>query len=82
MKKYTLLMYVQRLIGEDKGKNMELIILASGTGQPLADRGSPALALLLDEGIVLFDVGPGTLRQLSRIGINHDKIGHIGLLIS
>jgi ribonuclease BN (tRNA processing enzyme) len=56
---------------------MELIILGSGTGQPLVDRGSPALALLLDERPVLFDMGPGTLHQLSRIGINHDKIRHI-----
>ena len=59
------------------GHHMELIILGSGTGQPLADRGSPALALLLGEGLVLFDMGPGTLHQLSRIGINHDKIKHI-----
>jgi len=56
---------------------MELIILGSGTGQPLADRGSPAVALLLNGGLVLFDMGPGTLYQLSRIGINHDKIKHI-----
>lgn len=56
---------------------MEVIILGSGTGIPLADRASPSLALLLDERPVLFDIGPGTLRQLSRIGIPHDKIGHI-----
>jgi ribonuclease BN (tRNA processing enzyme) len=56
---------------------MELIILGSGTGQPLVDRGSPSLALLLDERLVLFDMGPGTLHQLSRIGINHHKIKHI-----
>lgn len=58
-------------------RKMELIILGSGTGQPLADRGSPSLALLLNDCVVLFDMGPGTLRQLSRMGINHDKIGHI-----
>jgi len=58
-------------------KKMEIIILGSGTGQPLANRASPSLALLLDGRPVLFDMGPGTLRQLSRIGINHDKIGHI-----
>jgi ribonuclease BN (tRNA processing enzyme) len=70
-------MYVQQSIGEEKGKNMELIVLGSGTGQPLVDRGSPSLALLLEAGIVLFDLGPGTLRQLSRIGIKHDKIKHV-----
>jgi ribonuclease BN (tRNA processing enzyme) len=56
---------------------MELVILGSGTGQPLVDRGSPSLALLLDERLVLFDMGPGTLQQLSRIGIHHEKINHI-----
>ena len=56
---------------------MELIILGSGTGQPLVDRGSPSLALRLDGRLVLFDIGPGTLHQLSRIGIHHDKIQHI-----
>ena len=56
---------------------MELIILGSGTGQPLWDRGSPSLALFLAAHIVLFDVGPGTLRQLSRMGISHKKIKHI-----
>jgi len=56
---------------------MKLIILGSGTGQPAVDRCSPSLALLLDERIVLFDVGPGALRQLCRIGINHGKISHI-----
>jgi ribonuclease BN (tRNA processing enzyme) len=59
------------------GQYVELIILGSGTGQPLADRGSPALALRLDKGLVLFDMGPGTLRQLSSIGSSHEKIKHI-----
>lgn len=56
---------------------MEVIILGSGTGLPLADRASPSLVLLLDERPVLFDMGPGSLRQLSLVGIPHDKIGHI-----
>ena len=56
---------------------MEIIILGSGTGLPSPDRASPSLALLLAGNPVLFDIGPGTLRQLSRIGIRHDKIGHI-----
>jgi ribonuclease BN (tRNA processing enzyme) len=58
-------------------KDVELIVLGSGTGQPLVDRSSPSLALLLDERLLLFDMGPGTLRQLSHIGISHDKIKHI-----
>ena len=56
---------------------MDIIILGSGTGLPLVDRASPAFALLLDERLALFDIGPGTLRQLSRAGIPHTRIGHI-----
>ena len=56
---------------------MDIIILGSGTGLPLVDRASPAFALLLDKQLALFDMGPGTLRQLSRAGIPHSRIGHI-----
>ncbi len=56
---------------------MNIIILGSGTGLPLGDRASPAFVLLSDEGPVLFDMGPGTLRQLSRTGIPHNRLEHI-----
>ena len=56
---------------------MDIIILGSGTGLPLVDRASPAFALLLEERLALFDVGPGTLRQLSRAGIPYNRIGDI-----
>ncbi len=56
---------------------MEIIILGSGTGIPLVYRASPSLVLLHGALPVLIDMGPGTLRQLARVGINHDKIGHI-----
>ncbi|MBN1833789.1 MAG: MBL fold metallo-hydrolase [Deltaproteobacteria bacterium] len=56
---------------------MEITILGSGTGLPLVDRGSPALVLLSDKGLALFDIGPGTLRQLSRAGIPYNRIGYI-----
>lgn len=56
---------------------IHLIILGSGTGVPLAYRASPSMAMLVNDKVVLFDMGPGTLRQLTRIGINHDKIKHI-----
>ena len=56
---------------------MDIIILGSGTGLPLVDRASPAFVLLLDNEFALFDMGPGTLRQLSRAGIPHNRIGHI-----
>ena len=56
---------------------MEIIILGSGTAIPSSDRASPSFVLLLEGRRVLFDTGPGTLRQLSRIGINHDQIDQI-----
>lgn len=56
---------------------MNLIILGSGTGMPLAYRASPALVMTSPGPPLLFDMGPGTLRQLARIGIGHEKIGRI-----
>lgn len=56
---------------------MRLILLGSGTGLPLPDRASPSLAMLQRDRLVLFDLGPGTLRQLSRVGINPHKIAHV-----
>ncbi len=56
---------------------MELIILGSGTGMPLSYRASPSLALIVDGELLLFDMGPGTLRQLTRAGLNHELISRI-----
>jgi ribonuclease BN (tRNA processing enzyme) len=64
-------------VSKEAWSKMDIIILGSGTGLPLVDRASPAFVLLLDKKIVLFDIGPGTLRQLSRAGIPHSRIGHI-----
>jgi len=58
---------------------MELIVLGSGTCIPSNYRASPSLLLMANNQPVLFDMGPGTLRQLTRVGINHDKIGRIFL---
>lgn len=59
---------------------MNLIILGSGTAIPLIDRGSPACALLVrGERPMLMDLGPGSLRQLARVGISHERIGRIFL---
>jgi len=58
---------------------MKLIVLGSGTCIPLSYRASPSLLLIADDQLVLFDIGPGTLRQMTKIGINHDKIGQIFL---
>lgn len=56
---------------------MELIILGSGTAIPLRDRASPAIVLMTGERPVLFDMGPGTLGQLCRTGVNHNRLGQI-----
>ena len=56
---------------------MKLIILGSGTSVPLSYRASPSLAIFPGDNPVLFDMGPGALRQLARIGINHDRIEQI-----
>ncbi|MFH1240889.1 MAG: MBL fold metallo-hydrolase [Pseudomonadota bacterium] len=56
---------------------MELIILGSGTGIPLNYRASPSLALRVGAELILFDMGPGTLRQLGRAGLSHELISRI-----
>jgi ribonuclease BN (tRNA processing enzyme) len=53
---------------------MQLIILGSGTSIPLSDRASPSLALIVDENPILFDMGPGALRQLTKAGLDYEKI--------
>ena len=56
---------------------MQLIILGSGTGIPLNYAGSPSLLLILDNDPVVFDMGPGSLRQISKAGINFERIRRI-----
>ncbi len=58
---------------------MKLIVLGSGTAIPLHDRGSPSLILMIGGSPVLFDIGPGTLRQLTRVGISYERIEQIFL---
>ena len=56
---------------------MELILLGSGTGFPLNDRASPSIVLFIDRVPILFDIGPGTLRQLLRAGLSPEGISRI-----
>lgn len=58
---------------------MELVFLGTGTGIPLSYRGSPSLVLLHRSRLILFDLGPGSLRQLSRAGLDYRNIDHIFL---
>jgi len=56
---------------------MELILLGSGTGIPLNHACSPSLVLIIDDDLMVFDMGPGSLRQLAKAGINFEGIGWI-----
>lgn len=56
---------------------MQIVILGSGTSIPLNDRSSPSLALIVDDNLILFDMGPGTLRQLAKAGIDFEDIRQI-----
>jgi len=56
---------------------MKIIVLGSGTSVPLPFRASPSIAVFSGDDPVLFDLGPGTLRQLARIGISHERIKQI-----
>lgn len=56
---------------------MDLIILGSGTSIPMIDRASPSLALIVDNRPILFDMGPGTVRQLTKAGLDFEKIEQI-----
>ena len=56
---------------------MQLTVLGSGTSIPLSYRASPSLMLNVDGDILLLDMGPGTLRQLARAGINNYSINHV-----
>lgn len=60
-------------------RELEVVILGSGTGVPLWDRASPSLAVLVDGRPVLFDIGPGTLRQMIRAGFPFEALEHVFL---
>ncbi|MFH1480195.1 MAG: ribonuclease Z [Pseudomonadota bacterium] len=58
-------------------KRLQLILLGTGTGIPIGDRASPSLLALMDSHPILFDLGPGTLRQLSKAGVSHHRIHQV-----
>lgn len=60
-----------------KKSDMKLIILGSGTGIPLSYRASPSLALIANGNHFLFDIGPGTLRQMAKASLSHERINRI-----
>jgi len=58
---------------------LEVIILGSGTFIPLPERSSPSILVRSKETNMLLDIGPGTLRQLQRIGLSFTMIDYIAL---
>lgn len=58
---------------------MNVTILGSGTAIPMNDRGSPSLAVVIKNQPVLFDMGPGTLCRMARLGWGPQRIETIFL---
>ncbi|EFK06053.1 conserved hypothetical protein [delta proteobacterium NaphS2] len=58
---------------------MDITILGSGTAIPMNDRGSPSLAVFFKNRAVLFDMGPGTLCRMARLGLGPERIETIFL---
>ncbi len=56
---------------------MRITILGSGTSIPLTYMASPSILLEAEGAILLLDMGPGTIRQLARTGVNNTSIDHI-----
>ncbi len=50
---------------------MEIIVLGSGTCVPSLKRGSPGLILRIEERVLLFDSGAGTLERMLKMGITY-----------
>jgi len=59
--------------------SMDVIILGSGTAIPMNDRASPSIAVEVDGSCLLFDMGPGALRHLTRAGIDYERVERIFL---
>ncbi len=58
---------------------MNLLILGSGTCAPTMERGASGLVLEIGEHFILFDPGPGSLRQMPRSGVDFRRIDFICL---
>jgi len=56
---------------------MKVVILGTGTGMPVKDRGCAGVYVRAGREHVLLDAGPGTLRQLVRIGVTYLDLDRI-----
>jgi ribonuclease BN (tRNA processing enzyme) len=58
---------------------MKIIILGSGTTIPHPQRASPSIAVFIDDQFLLLDIGPGTVRQMTRAELTHEQIDYIAI---
>ncbi len=58
---------------------MKVIVLGSGTGCPSKERGSAGIYVEIGGRHLLFDAGPGSLRQLVRLGVSHLQLDRVYL---
>lgn len=56
---------------------MDITIIGSGTGMPSKTRAYPCTLVKIKQSHILFDTGPGSLRQLFIAGITYLDIDHI-----
>ncbi len=56
---------------------MDIYIIGSGTCVPSLRRASPAYAMRIDNNILLFDGGSGTLRQLLKVNIQFQEVDYL-----
>ncbi|MBW2637904.1 MAG: ribonuclease Z, partial [Deltaproteobacteria bacterium] len=56
---------------------IRITILGSGTGVPSLTRSSSSILIEIKGEILLFDLGPGTMRRALESGITIDRITHL-----
>lgn len=56
---------------------MLITFIGTGCGVPSKERSSPSILLSLDHEHILFDTGPGSLRELLKAGYTYNDINHI-----
>lgn len=56
---------------------MEVIFLGTGTGTPSVARGAPGLLIKIGWQVIIFDLGPGSIRRLPEAGLSCNDINSI-----
>jgi len=58
---------------------MKIVLLGTGTGIPVPERGYAGVYVRVQHDHVLFDAGPGTLKQLAKLGFTYLDLDRIFL---